>query len=230
MDKLRTPLFLAAVACLALAILVELGSGLVLSTGSGRQDVATPGWGIRYLAIIDLVLAYGLATMLLGLLLPRTVLGRVQGIVGLVCSLLGLLAALVLAYIALLLLSLMVALLLAPPFGTAAYLAAWGTFPRGQAAIALSLIMVLKLACCVLLVLAHQRFLQHKGLVVLCALSLALTWVLGFLHGFVPGFLVSIVDTLAALVFAIVGAVWLLFLLVGSILAIVSGIRSLREA
>lgn len=229
MGSLRRPLFVAALACLALAVGVELGSGLLLPA-AGRQDVPTPGIGIRYLAIIDLVLAYGLLMMLLGLLLPRMLVGRMQGVIGLVCALLGLLASVLMAWAALLLLSLMVALLLAPPFGTAAYLAAWGDFPRSQAAVALVLAMVLKLAACALLVLAHPRFLQHKGLVVLCALSLLMTWLLGVLHGFVPGFLASIVDALAALVFAVIGALWLLGLLVGSILAIVAGLRGLHDS
>lgn len=230
MDTLRTPLFVIAAVCLALAIGVELGSGLLLPGPPGRSDLPAPGHGIGYLAILDLVLAYGVFTMMLGLLLPRAVQGRLQGILGVVFSLLGLLASIVLAYVALSLLSLMVALLLAPPFGTAAYLAAWGSFPRGQAALTLSLVMVLKLLFCVLLLLSHPRFLQHKGLLVLCALSLLSTWLLGFLHGFVPRFLASIADVLAALVFAIVGAVWLVLLLIGSILAMLASIRSMRDA
>ena len=65
----------------------------------------------------------------------------------------------------------MVSLLLAPPFGPIAYLALWGGFDTDGATVALGLTMLLKLAFAACLVLAHQRFLQNKGLVVLVLLS-----------------------------------------------------------
>ncbi|WP_395672921.1 hypothetical protein [Inquilinus sp.] len=229
LDRLRIPFFIAAAILLFLAILVELASMAVLGTDTtSGLDLPTPGFGIRYLAILDLLLAYAVATMALGLLLPRGIQGRVQGIVGLVLSLLGLLAAIILIFIALGMLILMITLLVAVPFGTIAYLAAWGHFPEDTARITLSLVMLLKLAFCVCLVLAHQRFLQNKGLVILAAVSLGATWVVAFLQSFPPGFLVSIADVIGALVIAIVGAIWLILLLIGSIIAVVASLRSVR--
>ncbi|MGO1075824.1 hypothetical protein [Inquilinus sp. CA228] len=229
LDRLRIPFFVAAAVLLFLVILVELASIAVLGTAAPAGfDPPTPGFGIRYLAILDLLLAYAVATMALGLILPRGVQGRVQGIVGLILSLLGLLAAIVLIFLALGALILMVTLLLAVPFGTIAYLAVWGDFPESAARITLSLVMLFKLAFCVCLVLAHQRFLQNKGLVILAAVSLGATWVVAFLHSFPPGFLVSIADVIGALVIAIVGAIWLILLLIGSILAVVASLRSVR--
>jgi hypothetical protein len=91
--------------------------------------------------------------------------------------------------------------------------------------VVLSLLMFLKLAFAVLLVLAQQRFLQQKGLVVLVLISLVLNVVIAFLHGFFPLVLVSIVDTLLALVIAVVGIIWGVVLLIGAIPSIVSSIR-----
>ena len=61
----------------------------------------------------------------------------------------------------------MVTLFLAPPFGTIAYFALFGFFPKGGALALLSTLMALKLAFCVMLFLAQQRFVQNKGLVLL---------------------------------------------------------------
>lgn len=189
-------------------------------------DASTPGLGIRYLAIIDFLLAYGLTTQGLSLLLPRALVGRLQGIVALVLSFFGCLGTILMAVTAFVLLILMVALLVAIPFGTIAYMAAWGTFPVDTAEETLALIMFLKIAFCVLLLLAEQRFLQNKGLVILAALSLGLTWLVAFLIDFPPFFLVSIADAIGALVIAIVGIVWLILLLIGSLLSLIAVLRS----
>jgi hypothetical protein len=136
----------------------------------------------------------------------------------------------VLAFAAFGLLMVMIALLLAAPFGTIAYFAEWGHFAVKAAAATLSLAMLLKILFCIFLVLAHQRFLQNKGLIVLVAVSLGLTWVTAFVQSFLPGFLVSIGDALVALVVAVLGAVWLLLLAIGSLIATVKAIISLRSA
>jgi hypothetical protein len=49
--------------------------------------------------------------------------------------------------------------------------------------------------------------------------------VAAFLQGLVPIILVSILDDVAAIVFAIVGIVWAVVLLIGSIPAIVKAVR-----
>ena len=85
------------------------------------------------------------------------------------------------------------------------------------------------LAFLVFAVIAHQRFLQNKGLLVLTGVSLGLTWVIGFVHAFLPIFLVSIGDALVALVISIVAAIWLMLLLIGAIIATIKAILSLRR-
>ncbi len=97
MDTLRAPFFWAAVVVLALTILVELASVAIMPGAPSGLNASTPGWAIRYLAIVDLLLAYGLATQAFGLLLPRAMVGRLQGIVALVLSFLGCLGAIAMA-------------------------------------------------------------------------------------------------------------------------------------
>jgi hypothetical protein len=230
MDSFRAPFFWLAVVALALAVLVEAASVAIVHVPAVQSAVAssTPGWGIRYLLILDFALAYGVGVIAAGLLLPRSVVGRLQGIVALVLSFLGCLGTIGLAILALTLLVLMVTLLLAVPFGTIAYLVAWGTFPTGSAEATLALLMFLKIVFIVLLILAEQRFLKNKGLMIISGLSLGATWLVAFLIGFPPSPLASIADVIGALVIAIVGIIWLLLLFIGSLLATFAALKSVR--
>lgn len=243
MGTLRVPFFILAIVAAALIILIELGSPLVLggdSAGPGlRQEIeglgATPsdtsevdeppGRGIGYLALVDVIMLYTVLLMGIGLLLPDRLHGRLQGILTLIGSIVLIIVSFVLAIIALVELLIMVALLFATPFGTIAYLALWGFFPRSDAAVLLSLLMFLKIVFAVTLVLAQQRFLQNKGLVLIILTSLLCNVILAFLHGLVPIILVSIVDDLAAIVFGVIAIIWGLILLIGSIPAVVKAIR-----
>jgi hypothetical protein len=97
------------------------------------------------------------------------------------------------------------------------YLAVYGFFNRGGAGITLGLLMTLKIAFGVCLVLAQQRFLQNRGLVLMVLTSFAATAIISFLHGLVPGFLVSITDAIGAIIVAIPAVIWAIFLLFGSL-------------
>lgn len=239
--ELRKPFFIIAIVAMLLVVLVELGSTLMIGGAdagaallgqAGRLGVEVPpsaeeppGRGIPYLVLIDIILLYTVVLMGVGLLVPDRVHGRVQGVLTLIGSIILIIVAFILLIIAFIELLIMVALAFAPPFGTIAYLAIWGFFPRGDAAVILSLLMFLKLAFCVFLLLAHQRFLQNKGLVLLVLTSLLCNVIVAFLHGFVPIILVSIVDNIAAIIFAILAIVWGIILLIGSIPALVKAVR-----
>jgi hypothetical protein len=229
--ELRLPFFLVACFCLLLAMLVEVAAAQELTklTAGALGNQATPGFAIKYLALLDGILLYNLVWMLLSIVVPRGIEGRAQGCITLILSLVSLIGTVFLVLGALTLLMLMIALLVAVPFGTLAYLAAWGHFARGAAAATLAIVMFLKIAFLVLLVIAHQRFLQNKGLLVLTGLSLGLTWVIGFVHAFLPIFLVSIGDQAMALVISVIAALWLLLLLIGSLIATIKAILSLRK-
>ena len=229
MDRLRAPFFWLAGFMLLIALLIECASSFILNAvHKAGLEASTPGLAISYLPILDGLLLYTVLLMGLGILMPRSVIGRIQGIVTLVLAFFGLLGAIAMALVALGLLILMITLLVAVPFGTIAYFAAWADFPTGAATATLGLILLLKAAFCILLILAHQRFLQNKGIVILSAVSLGATLLAAFLIDFPPRFLASITDAIGALIIAVVGAIWLLILLVGSILATISSIRTVR--
>lgn len=242
MDRLRTPFFFIFLVAFGLVVLLETGSGLLLGLAPAF-DVATQagidvppgqserpgGLAIAYLALID-VIAFGTAVLMgAGILFSAKLHAKLQGIITLIGAIILILAAIVLVFIAIAKLILMVTLLLAFPFGTIAYLILWGSFPRGEAATVLSLIMFLKCVGIGCLIAAQQRFVQNKGLVALMITSLLGNVVAVFLHGLVPGILVSITDALAGIVFAIVAIVWAIILLVLSIPAIVRAAQVTAE-
>lgn len=190
------------------------------------SDDGPPGIGIPYLALVDGVLAYTLALITLALIAPQRLQSKVQGIVSLILSLLLLIGGIVLVLMAIAKLILMVTLLFAPPFGTIAYFALFGGFNTTAAAIVLSLLMLLKLVSAGALIVAQQRFLENKGLVLLVLTSLVATIIVSFLHGLVPSPLVSITDALAAIVVGVLGVVWALSVLIGSISSVFAAFRT----
>lgn len=226
MDATRIGIFCLGLFAFAMAILGELALGAGLAGMAPAGSDSAPGWGIRMLALIDLALGWTLALMAVEIIRPMGQLAKLQGFVTLVLSVFGLLAGLMLIFAALTLLVLMVSLLLAFPFGTAVYLAAWGAFPAGAARAVLALLMTFKLVGIALLMVATPALLKNKGLLVLLGLSVGLTFLTGLLIGFVPGVVAAIADVLAALVSAVVGTVWMLVLLVGALGSILRAIRS----
>jgi hypothetical protein len=81
-------------------------------------------------------------------------------------------------------------------FSTIVYLIIFGFFDRTGANVTLSLLMMLKLAFAACLILAHQRFIQNKGLEMIILTSLAANIIVSFLYGLVPAPLVSITDAM----------------------------------
>jgi hypothetical protein len=241
-DTLRKPFFVVAVVLLLLAVLVELGSSFLVGGGSATAELQRqagdlgvtlgaasssepPGRAITYLAFVDILILLTMLTVALSLLVSNRVVGRLQGVVTLIVSFLLIIAALVALIIAFVELLVMVTLFLAAPFGTIAYLAIWGSFPRGEASVVLGLSLALKIGFVIFLVLAQQQFLKMKLLLAMVATTLVLTVVVSFLHGFVPRILVSIADDLAAVIIAIVAIIWAIVVLVGSIIAVIKAIR-----
>jgi hypothetical protein len=242
-DELRRPLFFLAVLLLVLALLVELGSGLLVGGGSANAELRAqatelevdvgsgtssepPGRAIGYLAFVDILLLLTMVFIALSVFLSNRITGRAQGIVTLIVSFFVLIAAFIGLIIAFVELLIMVSLFLAVPFGTIAYLAIWGSFPRGEAAVLLSLVLLLKIGFAIFLLLSQQQFHRLKLLVAMILTTLLLTVVVSFLHGFPPRILASITDDIAAIVIAIVAIVWAIIVLIGSIIAVVKAIRT----
>lgn len=227
LDALRLPFFIVAVICFALVLLGEMGA-LAHRLIPVDDPGTPPGLGVPYLALLDGLLLFVAVLMGLPLLLPDRLHAKLQGIATLIVGLLVLLGGIVLIFIALALLMVMVTLLLAAPFGTLAYLAIYGHFATGSAQAVLGVLLLLKLVGAVCLVLAHQRFLQNKGLVLLILTSLIGNLVVSFLHALVPTPLVSITDAVAAIIVAILAAIWALLLLIGSLPAIFKAVNVTR--
>ncbi len=241
MGNLRKPFLLLAMLAIILVVLVELGSGLMLSGGGhslagdaaqlgadippGVNAQTPPGRGIMYLALIDVIALYTTGLFTISLVVPERVQGRAQGVVTLIGSIILIIVSFTMLILAFIELMIMIGLFLAPPFGTLAYLFIWGFFPVGKASVIIGLLMFLKLCWAVLLIIAQPRFLQNKGLVLLIATSLVCTLCLEFLHGLMPVILVSILDNVGAIIFSITGIVWGIVLLIGSIPAIVKAVR-----
>jgi hypothetical protein len=225
MESLRTPLLVLAIALIAIAFLLEIGSTLLSGTPSPIQNVPTPGLGIRYLALLDGLVLFTAALIGAEVIVPKSVSGRIQGIGTAIVSILVLLAAIGSIFAALTLLIIMVTLLLAPIFGTIAYFIVFAPFDRTGASVALSTIMLLKIGFAVCLVLAQQRFLQIKGLVMIIGTSLLASVIVSFLQGFVPIFLVRITDAVGAIIVAILAVIWAIVFLIDAIPAIIKALQ-----
>jgi len=215
LGELRKIPLIIALALIIVCVLLEMSSAAFLRTGD------SPGLGIPYLALVDGILAYSLALMVLSLVLPMHLQAKLQGIVGVILMFFLALACIVLIFTALAQLLLMIGLFFAIPFGTIAYLVIWGDFPRTAAAVILSLLMLLKICATICLPIAHQRYLKDVGLILMVLTSFVATIVVSFLHGLVPGPLVSITDALAAIIVGIIALIWAIVVLIGSIIAVV---------
>ena len=227
LDELRKPFLIIALVLMLLVVLVEGTSVLWINPDKavGSLGAKTPGYGITYLAFLDYLVFY--ITLLIGLamIIPERLQGRVQGCATAIVSFLGCLGTIFAIITCLIMLIIMVTLLLAPIFGTIAYVVVYGHFDRGAAAATLSLIMALKIGFVVCLVLAHQRFLQNKGLVLIVLTSLLANLIISFLHNFVPGVLVSITDAIGAIIVGILAVIWAIILFVFAIISIIKAVH-----
>lgn len=180
------------------------------------------GFGIPMLQYVDGVLLFALALIGLGLLLPATMQVKIQGCLTFIFGIIILLAALVLVFVILAKLIVMVSLLLSFPFGTIAYFFIYADFPRDASIALLSFLLSLKILLAILLILAHQRFLENLGLVLMVVTSLVANIIVSFLHGIVPGFLVSITDAIAGIIVLIIAIIWAIILIIGGIISLIT--------
>lgn len=251
MEKLRTPFFVVAAICLVLAVMLESGSGFIIKPSIADADSLRgntkdyqvelrkmdpkdlqrltsrdkpPGLAIPQMALLEGLLLFTIALMGGSFILTDRVSGKIQGVLSLIVSLLVIIAAVLFILADVENLVLMLSLFLAPPFGTIAYLAIWGGFNRGGAEAILGATLFLKFAFCIALVLAQQRFLQMKGLMLLVGTSLLANLVVSFLHALVPVILVSITDAVAAIVVLILALIWAVAMFVGAAIAVVKAI------
>ncbi|MFN8450582.1 MAG: hypothetical protein U0521_18845 [Anaerolineae bacterium] len=104
----------------------------------------------------------------------------------------------------------------------------WRSTASSRAGALLTVLSILpgaKIGFAVCLVLAQQRFLQNRGLVLLVVSTLVANIVISFLHGFVPIILVSITDAIGAIIMAVCGCIWWILALIGAIPAVLRALR-----
>lgn len=180
-----------------------------------------PGFGVPAMALLDGIVLFTVGLMASALVVPERIHVKYQGVATLIFSITILMLAILKITLTMVALFIMIVLLLAFPFGTIFYLIKWGTFPTGQAAAMLGMISLLRLGFAVCLVLAHQRFIQNKGLVLMVLTAMLGGIIVTFLHGIVPSILVSITDAVAAIVICILAVIWAIILLSGSVVSVV---------
>ncbi len=224
MGAIRLPFFAFATLTIVLVIAFELSTMAFLRSAANIEG-STPGIGGPYLALIDGIILYALALMWISMGPAKAVTARLQSIVSLILTFFGALGALLLIFIAFGIIILMIGLLLAVPFGTIAYFAAYADFPKSEAVSALTLILTLKLVFLVLLFLAHQGFMKNMGLMILIGLSLLATWLTSFLIALPPGFLASITDAVGALITAIIAFIRLVMMFFASLIGVITALK-----
>ena len=191
---------------------------------------APSGFGLRYLALLDAIYALTLISTAAGLVLPQALVANAQGFVSCFHAISTFFGGIVMIYAALAAVFLMIALLLAFPFGTIVYFIKFARFDRNTAMTILSLTMALKVFAVLSLAAAHQGFLMRLGLILLVLSSFIGNIIVSFLLALPPRFLVSITDAIAGIIVAICAVIWAIPLFIGAVIAIISIISFLRRA
>jgi hypothetical protein len=252
MGELRKPFFIGAVALILIAVAIEVGAPWFLggvkpkasdltsvlddpSFADYKSEINTadlkklnrgtpPGRAIPAMAVLDGLVLFTVLLMGAPMFIPERIFAKVQGVATLVVSLLALTGSIAGIFLTFSLVMLMVALFTAFPFGTIAYLIIYGFFDRTGANVTLSLLMMFKLGFAACLILAHQRFIENKGLVLIILTSLAANILISFSHAIVPVPLVSITDGIATIIVFVLVVLWAAFFLAGSIVAVVKAV------
>lgn len=224
MASVRTPFFILAALTMLLIVAFEL-STLTFLTNTVSPEETVRGLGGPYLALLDGILLYSVLLMSIGHFRLKDLTARIASVVTLILSFFGVIGSFFMILAAFFLIILMLGLLLAVPFGTLAYFAAYADFPKNAAVAALSFVMILKLLFLVLLALAHPGYLKNRGLVIMIGLSLLATWLTSFLIALPPGFLSSITDAVGALITAIIGFIRLVMMFIMSIGAVYRALK-----
>jgi hypothetical protein len=252
MGELRKPFFIAAVVLILLAVAVETGATWFLGGVTAKAGDMTsllddpafadqmhavnpadlqslnkgtpPGRAIPAMAVLDGLVLFTVLLMGAPMFIPERIFAKMQGVATLVVSLIALLGSIGGIFLTFSLVMLMVALLTAFPFGTIIYLIIYGFFDRTWSNVTLSFLILLKVSFAACLILAHPRFIQNKGLVLIVLTSLAANIIISFSHAMVPRPLVSITDAIAAILVFVLVVLWAVFFLVGSIVAVVKAV------
>lgn len=222
-----TNAYLSANACAEIReLLTDSDTRAELAEFSGND---LPGWGISTLAFIDGIVLF--TTLLIGLsyIIPAQTIAKGQGVATLILAIIIISLGIVRGFAVFAEVTLMISLLLSIPFGTLIYLAKYGSFDVGAATAVSNWLFSVKILFGLCLILAQERYLQNKGLVLLLLTALLSSLIINILHTIVPGILVSITDAIAAIIVVILALLWAISLLIGSLPAIFKAVKSVAK-
>jgi len=188
------------------------------------------GFGLRGLTLLEILLVFAILLVALSYIHLERIQGRLQGIVTFIVSILVAIASIVCIFAAFIQLMIMLALVMAAPFGTIIYVAVFGHFDRSGASHVLDAGMLLKLFFGGFLIAAQESYLKNKGLVFLILTSLLGTIIVSFLHNLVPILLVSITDAVAGIVMGIIALLWAIWFLLKSIPSVIKVLMVWRSS
>ncbi len=188
-----------------------------------------PGYGIASLMYVDVLLLFTYIMMALPMAIKPKIVAQTQGLITIIVCIITIILAFFFILKVLVLLFLMIALLLAIPFGTIIYMIRFGFFDTSEAAAIMATLMVIKILGAICLPVAHEKFLKNFGVILLIGTSLITMIILSFLHNFLPFFLVSITDCLGALLIAIIAIIWSIILLISGIISLIKVIKGLEN-
>src|SRR5882724_10296868 len=216
LDRIRKIFFIVACVLVVMALIVE--------------KAFESGFGLRGLTLLEILLVFAILLVALSYIHLERIQGRLQGIVTFIVSILVAIASIVCIFAAFIQLMIMLALVMAAPFGTIIYVAVFGHFDRSGASHVLDAGMLLKLFFGGFLIAAQESYLKNKGLVFLILTSLLGTIIVSFLHNLVPILLVSITDAVAGIVMGIIALLWAIWFLLKSIPSVIKVLMVWRSA
>ena len=159
-------------------------------------------------ALLDGLLLVAAGTMALPRLVPRRNMARYGRLSSFLVALAILLVGIAVAVKAIARLRYLDALYISPPVGTLSYLLLYGSFRRGGSLVALTSLIVLKLAALAALYWGYPKAASERGLAPLALTSVAATVAVAMAYALVPPSVASIIDALAASLVALAAILW----------------------
>ncbi len=183
---------------------------------AGRQHQPAP-LAISAQALMDGLLLVAAAALALPRVIPRRNMTRYSRLSSFLVALAILLAGIAVAVRAIARLRFLDALYISPPAGTLSYLLLYGSFRRVGSLVALTGLVVLKLAAVAALYWGYPRSASERGLAGLALTSVAATVAVTGAYALVPAPVDSITDALAAAAVALAAILWAGVIVSGSV-------------
>lgn len=189
-----------------------------------KEDL--PGFAAGSLVNVDLCLLVTVLFMVLPLCFSADFVCRIQGPLYIIFGIITIISSFILIIKAILSIIIMIALLLAIPFGTIIYMIKYAFFDTSKAAVIMHTLFGMKLLMSVFIVAASELFLKNIGLLLMVATSFICMLIVNVLHGFPPRFLVCVTDAIAAIIVSVVAIIWAIVFVVGGIIGTIKAVKT----